>query len=216
MFYYLISKLPIFHGNNRRFKIFVLGTIFYIIAHAYLHSKLNESNIFISKYRNYLYYLFGIDCVLTFVVSKEPEEIQEEEEEDNQTGRSNAIVYRQNKNDQQQNNQLQRQQEQREKEAADERAEEEAEKNRGEILRMMADVRKSQNVNVQQNNDDNENEETLHSEEEDKQSHSRHSVSQNQQSIAIYQTKPKQIVTTNVRQKDSISQYSIPIYVSKN
>jgi hypothetical protein len=70
MFYTIISKLPIIEGEYRNLIIFIVGTILYIIAHAYLFSKQSESNELFVKYRDYLYYMFGLDCLIFYATLK--------------------------------------------------------------------------------------------------------------------------------------------------
>jgi hypothetical protein len=69
MFYTLISRIPqIYKITNKReklFRIFVIGTICYLITHGCLYSKSSSNNLIISKYRKYLVGL----CVMDFVLS---------------------------------------------------------------------------------------------------------------------------------------------------
>lgn len=60
MFYFLVSKF--IAGNNLKY-IFIIGSICYIILHAYLFG--NNSGETTQKFRQYLYYLFAIDAILT-------------------------------------------------------------------------------------------------------------------------------------------------------
>src|SRR5437660_388532 len=72
MFYYLVSKLPIINSisDGKFFKIFLIGTICYINLHAYLFSKSASGSEFISKYRKYLYYIWGLDLTITGIMIK--------------------------------------------------------------------------------------------------------------------------------------------------
>jgi hypothetical protein len=71
MFYYIVSKLPfIAKAENKIFKTFLIGSICYIILHTYLFSSLGDSNELIVKYRQYIYYLFAADCLLTGIMDK--------------------------------------------------------------------------------------------------------------------------------------------------
>jgi len=51
-------------------RIFIIGTICYIILHAFLYSRYNENIGFITNYRSYLYYLWAADIALTGVLVK--------------------------------------------------------------------------------------------------------------------------------------------------
>lgn len=59
MFYLTVSKLIPYNAC----RIFLIGTICYILLHAYLYSK-NVSETFV-KYRHWLYYIFIFDLVIT-------------------------------------------------------------------------------------------------------------------------------------------------------
>lgn len=64
MFYALANQF--IKSNNPRaqsFKVFLTGSICYIIVHALLFSK-NRGEL-IQKYRHYLYYVYAADCGLT-------------------------------------------------------------------------------------------------------------------------------------------------------
>ena len=60
MFFFLASK---FIAGNDSKNIFIMGSICYIIIHAYLFG--NNAGETTQKYRHYLYYLFVIDAILT-------------------------------------------------------------------------------------------------------------------------------------------------------
>lgn len=60
MFYFFASKF--ITGNNFK-SLFLVGSICYIILHAYLFS--NNNNETIQKFRHYIYYLFLADAILT-------------------------------------------------------------------------------------------------------------------------------------------------------
>lgn len=61
MFYFLASKFITF-GNDSFRNIFIIGSICYIILHAYLFG--NNASETVQNYRGYLYYLFLIDAAL--------------------------------------------------------------------------------------------------------------------------------------------------------
>lgn len=60
MFYFITSK---FIKSNDLKSIFIIGSICYIILHAYLFG--NNANGTTEKFRHYMYYLFVLDVVLT-------------------------------------------------------------------------------------------------------------------------------------------------------
>ena len=64
MFYTLISKLPIISNNsNRKFlKVFILGSVLYVLLHYWLHSDTRPE--FVEKLKGYLYFVMLVDmCV---------------------------------------------------------------------------------------------------------------------------------------------------------
>jgi hypothetical protein len=69
MFYILVSRVPFIYNvpdkKDKMFRIFLIGSICYIILHGLLYSKKFLENSFIQKYKSYLLYLAGIDFVLT-------------------------------------------------------------------------------------------------------------------------------------------------------
>lgn len=71
MFYFAVSRLPIISNieDGKFFRVFIIGTICYIILHAFLYSDYNNSE-FVKKYRSYLYYLWGADLALTGILIK--------------------------------------------------------------------------------------------------------------------------------------------------
>lgn len=87
MFYFITSKLPIISlsDESRLIKIFIIGTIIYIILHAYLFSNSNKDSEYIVKYGKYMYYLWGADLALLGLTnnSKSTQNIDESDEEPN-------------------------------------------------------------------------------------------------------------------------------------
>lgn len=68
MFYFIVSKLPIISNitdQSKLYKIMIVGSICYVILHAILYSNIGENIELIRKYRKYMYYLWGLDTVLT-------------------------------------------------------------------------------------------------------------------------------------------------------
>jgi hypothetical protein len=73
MFYYLFHKLPLWRDlpdSKRNIRTFLLGTIVYILFHAFLFSKYSEINHNIKLYRNYIYYLWVADALGMAVIYK--------------------------------------------------------------------------------------------------------------------------------------------------
>ena len=72
MFYFIVSRLPIISNveDGKLFRVFIIGTICYIILHAFLYSGYNEKSEFIKKYRSYFYYMWGADLALTGIIIK--------------------------------------------------------------------------------------------------------------------------------------------------
>ena len=86
MFYYIVSKIPLIAGitdDTKLFKIFVIGTICYIILHAFLFSSIGEQIEIIQKYRNYMYYLWAADLLVTGGLNKFNEPKPEISDNDN-------------------------------------------------------------------------------------------------------------------------------------
>lgn len=221
MFFYLISKLIVTNGN--KLKIFVMGIIFYILAHAYLFSKYSDSNNLIAKYRNYLYYLFGVDCALTFLfAAKKTDSIEDdcEDESYNRSDKKKQIENNNKKNNNEEN-------EEDENDANDEIDENvdprynqininniNSSKTREEIIRMMTELRKSQGdqqKNTEYHDDHMEEEEEQYDDNENQVNNTQDECSKseylNNASITIYKSK---------NSKDAASVASIPLYVSKN
>lgn len=68
MFYYIASKLPMLSGmtdDSKYFKIFLTGSICYIILHALLFSNICTNLEIIQNYKHYIYYLWAIDSIFT-------------------------------------------------------------------------------------------------------------------------------------------------------
>src|ERR1700744_5571722 len=73
MFYFIVSKLQIITGSNddsKVYKIFILGSICYIILHTLLFSNIGENIELVTTYRNYIYYMWVIDCLITGIIVK--------------------------------------------------------------------------------------------------------------------------------------------------
>ena len=73
MYYTIISKTPLINKNLSRdekmFRTLVVGSICYVITHAILFSP-KFSNQLTEKYRNYIYYIWGADLSISFVMTK--------------------------------------------------------------------------------------------------------------------------------------------------
>jgi sortase (surface protein transpeptidase) len=67
MIFTLLSRF-IGDTDTKYIKTFIIGSVIYILIHAIVNSPFGNNNEMILKYRNYLYLIFGIDCVLSGVV----------------------------------------------------------------------------------------------------------------------------------------------------
>uniref|UniRef100_A0A6C0EAD1 Uncharacterized protein n=1 Tax=viral metagenome TaxID=1070528 RepID=A0A6C0EAD1_9ZZZZ len=66
MFYTILAKVPVLQNDksqNKLLKIIVIGSVFYVILHYFLFTKEIE---LLTKYRQYIYYLIGIDLLTVF------------------------------------------------------------------------------------------------------------------------------------------------------
>lgn len=82
MLFTLISKLPFMESDNSKkkiFKIFVMGSVLYIMLHYYLHSSVQ--NELLLKFRQYLYYAMGVDFAVAWFLSSKSKPQQSEEDE---------------------------------------------------------------------------------------------------------------------------------------
>jgi hypothetical protein len=83
MFFTLASRIPLISGDKsskKFFKIFIIGSIAYILLHYYLYS--GERFAFLEKIKSYLYYVMVIDLIVAYFLSKSSS--SEEENEDRQ------------------------------------------------------------------------------------------------------------------------------------
>ena len=90
MFFTIISKVPIIADDNsssKMFKIFVIGAILYILLHYYLF--IGDRGEIINKYKNYIYYVMGIDFAIAYALSIMSSSNDEEEEEDDEKKQKN-------------------------------------------------------------------------------------------------------------------------------
>jgi len=70
MFFYALHKSSLWKKiskKNRNIRIFITGSIIYIIIHSYLYSKYINEYKFINNYRKYIYFLILVDLILTFI-----------------------------------------------------------------------------------------------------------------------------------------------------
>lgn len=73
MFYLIVSKLPLIASlsdDSKLTKILVIGSICYIVLHAFLFSSIGENIEASKKFRSYLYYLWGLDIAITGIMVK--------------------------------------------------------------------------------------------------------------------------------------------------
>jgi len=93
MFFTIISKVPIIADDNsssKMFKIFVIGAILYILLHYYLF--IGDRGEIINKYKNYIYYVMGIDFAIAYalsVISSSDDNNDEEDDEEEKKQKSN-------------------------------------------------------------------------------------------------------------------------------
>jgi hypothetical protein len=73
--------MSFFQGENKLLKILILGSIFYILVHALLYSKLFETNELINKYRKYIYYIAATDFALFFLMNDSSNQSKEKTKE---------------------------------------------------------------------------------------------------------------------------------------
>lgn len=96
MFYFIVNRLPIISNveDGKFLRIFIIGTICYIILHAFLYSNYNSGSELIERYRSYLYYIWAADLALTGILIKlfgnSAEELDDEDEYDEQ---ESELVY---------------------------------------------------------------------------------------------------------------------------
>jgi len=105
MFYFIVSKLPFIYRDDdsrgKLFKIFIIGTLCYIILHAFLYSGYSTGIELIQKYRSYIYYVWGADLLMTslFTLMFEQKQVQQEnliEESDDETEMTETTMNRPN------------------------------------------------------------------------------------------------------------------------
>lgn len=73
MFYYLFHHIPLWKDlpdSKRNIRTFLIGTVMYILFHAFLFSKYSEINHNIKLFRNYIYYLWVADALAMAVIYK--------------------------------------------------------------------------------------------------------------------------------------------------
>ncbi len=91
MFYTLISRIPYIYNikdnNDKLFKIFLLGSICYVLLHALLYCKKYSEISLINNNKKLLFYLAGIDYSITlslvFFIDKKKLEKSSEEKNKN-------------------------------------------------------------------------------------------------------------------------------------
>lgn len=82
MFYTLVSRIPLISNlkNDGKFlKIFIIGSLMYILLHYYLFS--DERWYMLEKLKSYLYYIMAFDLGVAYFVSKWYAPTEDEEEE---------------------------------------------------------------------------------------------------------------------------------------
>lgn len=82
----IFTLLNRFFGDSdtKYIKTFIVGSVIYVLIHAIVNSPFGDNNEMIMKYRNYLYLIFGMDCVVSGVIRgmfNKNKQIEDEEEE---------------------------------------------------------------------------------------------------------------------------------------
>jgi len=83
MFYTIISRLPIVQSDSssrRYFKIFLYGSVVYLLLHYYLFSS--ERASFLEKLKSYIYYIMALDFIVACAWTKLTGIVQEDVEEE--------------------------------------------------------------------------------------------------------------------------------------
>jgi hypothetical protein len=93
MFYIISSRIPLISSDftkRKYFKVFVFGSVFYVLLHYYLNKQITAG--IPEKMKKYLFYIMGVDftiaCILlkyikTAVPEEEPEDDDNDSENDN-------------------------------------------------------------------------------------------------------------------------------------
>lgn len=83
MVYTIISKLPFItsdKSNRRFFKIFVFGSLIYVLLHYYLFQK--DQDGILDSIKTYLYYAMGLDLCLAYALDQWTGNTEEEKKDD--------------------------------------------------------------------------------------------------------------------------------------
>ena len=99
MFYIISSRIPFISSdktNRKYFKVFVIGSIFYVLLHYYLNKEVRQGMI--EKVRKYIYYAMGVDLAIACVLLKylktsapnDTENNDEDDEDDNKDDNKDA------------------------------------------------------------------------------------------------------------------------------
>lgn len=87
MFYTLASRIPLISNGSpdgKFFKIFLIGSLIYILLHYYLYSA--ERWFILEKLKPYLYYVMAIDLAIAYFMSKwnapSEDDLEEEKQQD--------------------------------------------------------------------------------------------------------------------------------------
>ena len=91
MFYAIASKIPFIESDKSKrkiLKIFIIGSVLYVLLHYYLYSS--PMNGMLSTVKQYLYYLMFVDFGIAYFLSSQT--VQEENEEDSEDGQLNEYT----------------------------------------------------------------------------------------------------------------------------
>ena len=102
MFYTIISRLPVItqdKSDKKFFKIFLTGSIIYILLHHYLYSM--NKITFLDQFKGYLYYAMIVDLFVAYFLTKnlndsENNDNEESDQKNSQQDNSQHGVLNQN------------------------------------------------------------------------------------------------------------------------
>src|SRR3989344_591394 len=70
MFYTIISKIPFFANDSSKYKmlkIFIIGSVIYVILHYFLYSEMLDNISISEKLKQYLYYIMSFDIACAYM-----------------------------------------------------------------------------------------------------------------------------------------------------
>jgi hypothetical protein len=103
MFYIISSRIPLISSDNtnrKYFKLFVTGSIFYVLIHYYLNKDVRFG--LIEKFRKFIYHVMAVDLAIACILSKYIKTSKPKEKDED--GDNDSSSVNPNKKDQQGNN----------------------------------------------------------------------------------------------------------------